>query len=580
MSAVRSPGSAGNQGRAGDRSGARDQGYVMVVVVVSMTVLIAMLTVVLGYSRTTIKTVRNAADWNQALQAADAGVADYLARLNADDNYWQGVDCTNVALKGPTSRTNTCGWNATTPPGWADLPGSGAQYHYEVDVSSTPSNGTVVLTSSGRSRGENRTIQVRMRRGGFGEFLYYTVYETVDPENEAVYGYKNTTAISRCTKYYYQGRDTSYCSDINFVSGDVIDGPLHTNDAMLMYGTPRFNGTTTTSWPSCTKSNPSTCYRRNGSPSPTFAKGIAYRDPVQLPESIGDLRQYVDPTQPNPGCLYTGPTRIKIVNGSGTTPSTMRVWSPWTTSTNSGCGTVPLNGSAAIPIPHNSLIYVQNVPATQTAPVSGKTNPGTGACPGGWIGDGFPLAGTTTSGDYNQTLDEAKCTYGTVYVEGTLKGRLSIAAEANVVITGDLTYSGGRTGTDALGLLANESVKIYHPVRCTSYSSWRKECSSGSNLNRPSGSTFTDPEVNAAILTLRHSFTVQQYQFGSRLGDLSLFGTIAQRFRGPVGTTNTSGYLKKYVYDTRMRYAPPPYFLDPVRSAWGVKTYGELVPRY
>jgi hypothetical protein len=258
----------------------------------------------------------------------------------------------------------------------------------------------------------------------------------------------------------------------------------------------------------------------------------------------------------------------------------MKVWSPWTRTTRAGCGTPPLDGTTSIPIPNNNLIYVQNVPEGQ-APYGTKPDPGTGACPGGWIGDGYPLAGTTTSGDYSQTLDEAKCTYGTAYIEGTLKGRLTIAAENNVVITGDLTYSGGRTGTDALGLIANESVKIYHPVKCTSYSWWTRECSGGQNLDRPNGSKFVDPQVNAAILTLEHSFIVQQYQFGSGLGDLNLFGTIAQRFRGPVGTTGGStGYSKKYVYDTRMRYAPPPYFLDPVRSAWGVKTYSELTPRY
>ncbi|WP_141015619.1 hypothetical protein [Nocardioides sambongensis] len=559
---------------------AKDEGYALLVVLATVTILIGLLTVVLTYSTRTIKTVRDASDWNQALLAADAGVADYLARLNADESYWRAIDCTNTALKGPIG---TCGWGATTKPGWANVPGGGgAQFHYEVNTTSTPSTGTVVLTSTGKMREETRTIEVRMRRGGFGEFLYYTVYETVDPENEAVYGYQNQTAINRCTKYAYDGRDTNYCSDINFVSGDVIDGPLHTNDSMLMYGSPRFNGTTTTSKPDCDKLRPTTCYRRNGSPSPNFVRGIAYRDEIQLPESIGDLKPYADPTQPGTGCLYTGPTRIVIKEGSGSNPSTMKVWSPWTKTSKTGCGTVPLDGTKDITIPNNNLVYVRDVPSGYGNPYAGASkNPGTGACPEKWIGNNYPLAGTTTSGDYNQTLDEAKCTYGTVYLEGKLRGRLTVAAENNIVITDDLTYSGGRTGTDALGLIANESVKIYHPVRCTNYSSYQRECNGGSNLSRPnSAGVFEDPVVNAAILTLQHSFTVQQYQFGSRLGDLNLFGTIAQKFRGPVGTTGSSGYLKQYVYDTRMRYAPPPYFLDPVRSAWGVKTYGELTPRY
>ena len=175
--------------------------------------------------------------------------------------------------------------------------------------------------------------------------------------------------------------------------------------------------------------------------------------------------------------------------------------------------------------------------------------------------------------------------YGTLYVQGTLKGRLTMAADNNIVVTGDLTYSAGRTGTDALGLIATNSVKIYHPIKCTTSSSGK--CTAGSNLARPkdadgnTGTVFQDPQVNAAILTLQHSFGVQQYRIGSPLGTINLFGTIAQRYRGPVGTGSIStGYYKHYVYDTRMRSAPPPYFLDPVCSAWGVKTYGELAPRY
>ena len=79
-----------------------------------------------------------------------------------------------------------------------------------------------------------------------------------------------------------------------------------------------------------------------------------------------------------------------------------------------------------------------------------------------------------------------------------------------------------------------------------------------------------------------HSFGVQSYQYGAKLGTLKVYGSLAQRFRGPVGTTGSpgTGYLKDYNYDSRLRYAPPPYFLDPVRSGWGMKVFGEVAPRY
>ncbi len=114
-------------------------------------------------------------------------------------------------------------------------------------------------------------------------------------------------------------------------------------------------------------------------------------------------------------------------------------------------------------------------------------------------------------------------------------------------------------------------------MKCTSTDNG--QCDGWANLNRPVGSVFQDPIVQASILTIQHSFTVQSYNRGATMGGLHLFGSFAQKFRGPVGTSNngnvSTGYVKDYEYDTRLRYAPPPFFLDPVRSSWGVKAYGE-----
>jgi hypothetical protein len=139
-----------------------------------------------------------------------------------------------------------------------------------------------------------------------------------------------------------------------------------------------------------------------------------------------------------------------------------------------------------------------------------------------------------------------------------------------------------------LGLIATNSVKIYHPVKrtCTSTKNGVCQAYSYTNLARPAGgSTFANPVVHASVLALQHSFTVQGYQYGSPLGYLHLYGALAQRYRGPVGTgtsdgSSVSGYLKDYEYDTRLRYAPPPFFLDPVRSSWGIKAFGETAPRF
>ena len=59
---------------------------------------------------------------------------------------------------------------------------------------------------------------------------------------------------------------------------------------------------------------------------------------------------------------------------------------------------------------------------------------------------------------------------------------------------------------------------------------------------------------------------------------LNVTGAIAQKFRGAVGTTSPTGYTKNYVYDDRLRYRSPPFFLDPVQAAWKVNRSNEQVP--
>ncbi|WP_137293660.1 pilus assembly PilX family protein [Nocardioides dongxiaopingii] len=572
----------------------RDRGSALLVVMVTMTIVIALVTVGLNHAVHGVKFTDRQADWNLALAAAEAGVDDYLARLNKDDNYWQTADCSNIALQGDPAVTKTkssCGWNASTPLGWravvskrsASGRAPAGTFHYDVDVSETPIDGTILVRATGRVGEITRTTQVVLRRGGFGEFLYYTVYETTDPGNEAIYS-DLATAATQCTRYFWGNprRSTSYCNDINFITGDRINGPMHSNDAILVQGTPRFNGTTTTSYPTCRgATSPTACYRAGSGANPTFTKGIGYRAEIELPTSIGDMRQYVTRTKvPDDrlGCLYTGPTRI-VANADGT----MRVWSKWSGRTGgpalqntAGCGTATAlqsAGGASISVPHNKVILVQNVP-------SGQSTPASGACATGAIGDGLPVAG-----DYNTALTENDCRNGNLYLEGVVKGRVTMVADNNIVVTGDTTYQGGENGVDALGLIAENSVKIYHPVERQCTASNRYGCTTYGYVNirrNNDRAVLTNVSLHAAVLTLQHSFGVQAYNYGTMLGSLRIYGSLAQRFRGPVGTTGSggTGYLKDYNYDSRLRYSPPPYFLDPVRSGWGQKVYGEVAPRY
>ena len=81
-----------------------DQGIAMIMVMASITVLALLVTAALGYALQQQPQARHDQDWNAALAAAQAGVDDYLSRLNQSDSYWQTVDCTNIALKGAQDR--------------------------------------------------------------------------------------------------------------------------------------------------------------------------------------------------------------------------------------------------------------------------------------------------------------------------------------------------------------------------------------------------------------------------------------------------------------------------------------------
>ncbi len=152
---------------------------------------------------------------------------------------------------------------------------------------------------------------------------------------------------------------------------------------------------------------------------------------------------------------------------------------------------------------------------------------------------------------------------GDIYVKGTYLTGLTVAAADNIVITGNLqnsTDTNGQTmptGTATMGLVANQYVRVYHPVT---------NPSSGSCTGSTSNLT-----IDGAILTLAHSFFVDNYDCGGLpQGTLTVHGAIAQYYRGIVGQVGTSGYLKNYNYDDRLSLILPPYLFDLQNMEWSV----------
>lgn len=575
-----------------------DGGLVMMVVITTMLMVTAFVTAGLAYAVASQKLSRGDQDFNGALAAAQAGVEDVIAQLNRNDNYARQmpfIDCANTAMRGPLApQPNTCGWTSTTATGWKAVdPGrvNGAQFHYDIDATNLNSQGTIDVRSTGRVNGESRTLQVAVGRGGSTDFLYYTDHEDADPENETIY----PSGMHRDCANYWWGRapdaqsasnsprknnsSSRGCAEITFIGGDVFDGKVHTNDTPLVTN----NGSTKvvfkeglqTADPACKASlrTDNTTWKkcdRNEVGANYGTSWPQYSTELYLKDNSAEFAGY-------PGCQYKGATRLTFASNG-----TMTVWSRDSTSLPAACGGNSPMGKV-VPVPNDQVIYVKG---------SGSVR----QCTSGEIGDGLPLgsytgANTQLSYSYDEMMlrDDARCGLGNVYVEGTLKGRVTLAAENTIVVTDDVKVA-NLNGTDMLGLVAGNSVEVFHPIvrdhECNKSSGNPKRCTewkTPSNPGFPKDSALKDLQIHASIQTLQHSFTVQAYDRGVNMGGLTVIGSIAQKWRGAVGRgsgSSMTGYLKDYRYDKRLKFSSPPYFPQFINAVWSGRTTGEIPAQY
>ena len=169
-----------------------------------------------------------------------------------------------------------------------------------------------------------------------------------------------------------------------------------------------------------------------------------------------------------------------------------------------------------------------------------------------------------------------------VHSEPSYSGRLTIAAENDIIIDGSICWASAScnakqpTGTEMLGLIANNFVRVLHdyPSEVVNQQTANPECKSlGSGQTEKS---IPNVMIDAAILSLTHSFIVDHYNCGSSIGTVTIHGAVAQKFRGPVGEGNHGYQGKSYNYDDRLKYLEPPSFIQPEKLPWliGRETVG------
>lgn len=608
------------------RRASNDDGFSMVVTIGAISMLMATAAISMQAISNDQPHAQDDRERKAAFAAAEAGLQVYMHKLAVDASYW-----TRCAVPADGVNLN---WNKPNPPAaegtdprvWKNLPDGTAAYTMEILPANdeprclvTEPEDTVVdkktatfrirvtgqaRTPTGTRVGGKRSLIATFKRRSFLDFIYFTDFEVMDPitytgfttvrndptlENPGAN--PNPGGAQRnivqwgndaCAQYaYLRGEGNRFrddqrfngnrnrgagvhrngnwqdllgqkCSEIRFVTGDLVQGPLHSNDSIMICGQPIFGrspqdlvetsapgdgrsgltpNNTTTSWrpdTSCSGNAPGVNYAGKSVTSQTRGTWKYGTDKIVLPPSNRSLSDEA----PNE-YTFVGQTTFNLQSNGIYVTGRDKNGTPYS--------------NTRVNYPGNGVIYVED---STTAPL----------CSRGYdLGDPYG----TISGDTRQGC-------GIANVMGTYNQSLTIGAADDIVIRGNVRKS----GAVLLGLIANNFVRVYHPVTSQS------NCRSGSSTSNASGS-LTNPTIEAALLTLTHSFIVDNYMCGSDLGELTVEGAISQKFRGPVGTggrNSGSGYIKNYIYDDRLQVRSPPSFLDPVQASWRIKTYQEQAP--
>jgi type II secretory pathway pseudopilin PulG len=543
---------------------AEEGGYTMIAVIGAISLVSMLAAATLAASNGDVNEVQRYLDHRRAHAAAQAGIADYSFHLNNDNSYWSR--CTGVPEPNAVNQVGSTAKRRSVPGPSGEsyaielLPATGKSScdptkPVESMLEQSGANtGSFRIRSTGYADGAKASVVATYKRASLLDYIYFTQYETSDP---VTYGDQETinAAYAKCVKFRREGRESETlpggqtCTRIVFVSGDEIKGPLHTNDDLAICGNPKFgrNAADTIEVGASPKGWIDGGCSGYGTANPEFIGPLVTTAPVLKPPSTNARLLKIA----GPEYTYSCQTEIKL-EGTKMTVTT------------NGKGKV-----TNVPFPASGVIYIQNGSCPDLTE-SGKNKPWP-ACSSAYS----PFKAT-----YSIYPEGSDC--GTAVVSGNYSGELTIAAENNIVIGGEITKNEGTQGL--LGLIANNFVRVKHPfcrdkkngetggvegcpANKVPAETGKNECGSGSD----STGTMSNLKIEAAILAIEHTFIVDHYDCGSSLGTLTVKGAISQKFRGPVGTTAGTGYIKSYEYDNRLRYMEPPNFLDPVEPAWHIQ---------
>lgn len=504
----------------------------------------------------------------QAYYAALAGVQEYEYDLEDNPDYWEKCPELSASVPGEASESYIVKPLTAKSDPESEEPKkckTGTNAFKTMIESKGSLINTFRIESVGKSGNSSRVLIATFSVSGFLNYIYFTQFENQDPNSYQA----SATEKEVCAEHYRPERialeklHNVECVNIEFAPEDSVNGPMKTDDEADVCNGAEFGRKGHIPYDpveiDLNVKDEGNCGGKNSGSSPVYntesGKPTVGAPELVPPQSDSSLKIYVESSNE-----FSGLTYLEL-NGS----------------TNKIEVTTFENGvedKRPIEWPKNGLIYVQ------------QTGSGCG------YGE-FKQSDTDTK----KTLEEEK-NCGSVYVKGTYSSSLTIAAENDVIVDGNIEEAGitppaAPSSTTTMGLIATRYIRIYHPVeeeyaatgsKCKTYTvgySTKEDKYLGNGkceythneeaCDAPNASSsLTDPWIYAAILSTSHSFLVDNPDCGSSLSYLNIYGAIAQKYRGIVGTVGGSGYLKNYIYDERLATDEPPYFLAPLKAGWRI----------
>jgi hypothetical protein len=457
---------------------------------------------------------------SQAHAAADAGINSYVAKLLNNNQYYRqylapgeatrqtGASTVSSVLPpaSPTPWPNAYGttWTYPSKNAWFDL-GNGYSYDLEITPPTVTAN-FVTITATGKSNASTESaynrqvVQMQMRPASIADFQWFTNASLCVGDDASTTG-----RIYTQTNLYFSGTayaDVAAEGNVYLSPTSPCNGPQQQHTGQVISPAKKYDSTNIRTAPGlATKPDFSTFQVSlvNIKRAAQNAKGI-YLGNASTPPSAWQLTFNADGTVTYKSCRSTSnPVQSTMPNCDGSIKNQGAVLG-------TDCSAAPnCSGSGTVALPTNGAIY-----ADQTVIITG----GTSSCTSGGVSTGPPGS--------HVSLSTASC----------VKGRVSVASGADIVIGDDLGYV--TPGTDVLGLLANNNVYI---------ASWLPR---GSNLN-----------WSAATLAENGSWGQPSNFTEGNFGTMYEEGSIAELTQGNGMTQFNTRY---YNYDQNLQFLQPPWF--------------------